>query len=382
MRRVLIGCVGIVMVAALAGAAPLSAAAPIIVTVAKANDTYVRHSEGAAIELGDGRLLLIWQEFKKGPGDSDFFPGRLVAKPSKDGGRTWSDYRVVVENEPGDINVFSPNLVRLGNGSILFVFMRYHSFAKAQNVYPPASIFARISRDDGKTFQPLATISKEQFVTICSSSIRRLSSGRVLIPLNRDVSKKGQPDHWEAGVAYSDDNGKTWTEGDSWVDAPKRGAMEPHVEETKGKRLLMVMRTQLGAVYRAESPDGGKTWSKATSLGVEAPESCPELIKIPATGDLLLIWNAAKYDPKWASHFGKRTPLSAGISKDGGKTWSKPRHIETDPGWAFSNPGAYFTSKGTLFLNYWACKYQPNGAMSNYPIDLKAAIVDQKWLYE
>ena len=36
-------------------------------------------------------------------------------------------------------------------------------------------------------------------------------------------------------------------------------AMEPHVAEIKKDELLMVMRTQLGAVYRADSRDGGRT---------------------------------------------------------------------------------------------------------------------------
>src|SRR5262249_44102531 len=129
------------------------------------------------------------------------------------------------------------------------------------------------------------------------------------------------------------------------------------------------------------SKDGGRTWSKGESLGIEAPESCPELVRLPKTGDLLLIWNAAKYDPKWFSHFGKRTPLSTAVSKDGGKTWSKPRHLETDPTWAFSKPGCFFTSKGTALIHYWACAYQRTGAMSNYPIHLKLAIVSADWLY-
>jgi len=352
------------------------------VMVAEARGKVARNSEAAMIELKDNRLFAIWQEFQKGEGDSDFFPGRLVAMTSRDGGRTWGGYRVLVENAPGDINVFSPSLLRLPDDRILFCFMRYHSFAKAQNKYPPASAFAWVSADEARTFKPLATLWKEKPVTLCSATLRRLSSGRILLPINRDLSKKGQPDHWEAGTTFSDDGGKTWQQCNNWVDLPKRGAMEPHVEELSDRSVLMVMRTQLGAVYKAASKDGGKTWSKGDSLGVEAPESCPELIKIPSTGDLLLIWNASKYDPKWASHFGKRTPLSAAVSKDDGKTWSKPRHLETDAGWAFSNPGCCFTSKGTVVVNYWACKYQPSGLMSNYPIHLKAALVDLKWLYE
>lgn len=360
---------------------PPLAAEPVIVTVGKADDKSVRYSEGSAVELKDGRLLLVYQEMKKGEGDSDFFPGRLVARTSKDGGRTWDDFRAIVENEPGDANVMSPSLLRLADGGILLTFLRNHNFAKKTKTYPPISAYAWVSKDDGQTFKPLATLWRQQMISLCNNTLKRLASGRILLTVNRDASTEGQKDHWQAGVIYSDDGGKNWTFGETWVDVPKRGAMEPHAEEIKEGHLLMVMRTQMGSVYKAESRDSGKTWSKGEPLGVESPESCPELLKVPATGDLLLIWNGSKYDPKWASHFGKRTPLSTAVSKDGGKTWSKPRHLETDAGWAFSNPGACFTSKGTLILNYWACKYQPNGYMSNFPIDLKVAVVEGKWLY-
>src|SRR5262245_38337356 len=280
------------------------AAQPVIVTVAKADDKHVRHSEGSAVELTDGRLLLAWIEFTRGQGDSDFFPARIVARTSKDGGKTWDGYRVLARPEPGEISAFSPNLLRLKDGRLLFVYMRYLSFSKAANKYPPATTVAMISEDDGKTFTRQATILSEQPITVCSHSLKQLASGRIVLPLNRDLSKKGQPDHWEAGVAYSDDGGKSWKQSDDWVDAPRRGAMEPHVEEIKYNHLLMVMRTQMGAIYRSESRDGGRIWSKAASLGIEAPESCPELYKIPRTGDLLLIWNGAKFDPQWPSHFG------------------------------------------------------------------------------
>jgi len=352
---------------------------PEIFTIAKAQGKNVRNSEGSVTQLKDGSLFVVYQEFERGDGDSDFFPGRLVGKSSKDG-TEWTNHRVIVENEKGDINVFSPSLLRLSDNSTLLCFMRYHSFAKATNKYPPASAFAWISRDECKTFQPLATLWKEKPTTLCSATLRRLKSGRLVIPVNRDLSKKGDPDHWEAGTIYSDDIGKTWTECTNHVDLPKRGAMEPHVEETVDNKLLMVMRTQLGHVYKAESADGGKSWSKGETLGIEAPESCPELVKVPETSDLVLIWNASRYDPKWASHFGKRTPLSAALSKDGGKTWGPPRHIETDPKWAFSNPGLFFFGDKAI-LNYWACEYQKNGSMSNYPIHLKGAIIDKRWFY-
>src|SRR5262245_27197044 len=116
-----------------------TAAEPLISTIAKADDKFVRHSEGSAVELKDRRLMLAWIEFTRGAGDSDFFPARIVSRTSKDGGRTWEDYRVLAVPEPGEISAFSPNLLRLKDGRLLFVYMRYLSLAKAQNKYPPAT---------------------------------------------------------------------------------------------------------------------------------------------------------------------------------------------------------------------------------------------------
>src|SRR5690349_1706735 len=110
--------VGLVVTSPALGDGP--APRPEIVMVAEARGKVVRNSEAAMVGLRDGTLLAVWQEFQKGQGDSDFFPGRLVAGTSADGGRTWGGYRVLVENEPGDVNVFSPSLLRLADGAILF----------------------------------------------------------------------------------------------------------------------------------------------------------------------------------------------------------------------------------------------------------------------
>jgi len=84
--------------------------ATVIVTVAKSTPEFTRKSEGDVIELDDGRLLLVYMEFS-GTG-SDFAKTRLVAQESSDGGRTWGRHRVITETTPGDMNVYSPNLIR------------------------------------------------------------------------------------------------------------------------------------------------------------------------------------------------------------------------------------------------------------------------------
>ena len=156
-----------------------------------------------------------------------------------------------------------------------------------------------------------------------------------------------------AGVAVviSDDDGLTWKEAANRITLPKRGAMEPHVEQARDGRVLMVMRNQLGSLHLAESADDGMHWTEPKSTGLKSPESCPELVRIPKTGDLLMIWNES-FDPGFRSHFGKRSPLTAALSKDDGRTWQNLRQIESDPNRAFSNPGCRFTRDGRAIVNY------------------------------
>ena len=347
----------------------------VIVTAAETTPEYTRNSEGDVIELDDGRLLLVYMEFT-GDG-SDVAQTRFAAKASSDGGLTWDKHRVITETAPGDVNVYSPNLIRAQNGDILLFFIRQHNAAP-----PSITHHAWKSGDQGKTFAPHAEYAKEQAYSLCNAVIKRLDSGRLLLPTSQTHQAGDGPyGHAYAGaVLYSDDDGLTWEVSESRVQLPMRGVMEPHVEQTRDGRVLMVMRSQLGALFTSESTDDGVTWSSPQTSGLRAPESCPELVRIPSTGDLLMIWNNSPYDPAFRSHYGKRSPLTAAVSKDEGKTWEHVRDIEDDPGRAFSNPGCRFTREGKAVVNYWTCEYLPDWRMQDV-IDLRVAIIDTEWFY-
>jgi sialidase-1 len=263
---------------------------------------------------------------------------------------------------------------------VLFFNTTYHVLGGGQPAI--ASGFVRRSRDEGKTFSEPATVYARQQMVWASGTVKRLSTGRIILPLDCFGGVWPNADHAFVSATYSDDRGHTWQRSKSDLDLPLRGAMEAHIEELKDGRLMMVMRTQLGAVFHSHSRDGGESWSKPQVTPFRAPESCPELARVPTTGDLALVWNNSEYDPKFGSHYGKRSPLTIAVSRDDGTTWSRHRDIETDPRWAFSNPGLFFFGKGRAILLYWACPYTDQWLMNVDLIDLKAAIFDVKWLYE
>ena len=341
-----------------------------IITLAASTPEFTRKGEGDVIELKDGRLMLVYMEFS-GTG-SDEAKTRFVSQESADRGTTWSGHRLIAETEPGDMNVYSPNLIRSVDDGILLIFMRQHETS------PPTSTHhAWKSTDEGRTFKPWSVFGKGTTYNVCNAVVKRMKSGRLLLPVTF-THETGST--YGGVVLLSDDDGLTWSEAKNRISLPMRGVMEPHVEQASDWRVLMIVRSQLGSIQMSESSDDGLTWTLPKSTGLKSPESCPELTRIPSTGDLLVVWNNS-YDPKFFSHFGKRSPLTAAVSRDNGKTWQHLRDIETDPKRAFSNPGCRFLRDGTAILNYWTCEYLPNWAMQDV-IDIRIAIIDTPWFYE
>ncbi|MGE3822361.1 MAG: sialidase family protein, partial [Isosphaeraceae bacterium] len=158
----------------------------------------------------------------------------------------------------------------------------------------------------------------------------------------------------------SDDEGQTWRRSRTGVPYARRGAMEPEVVELSGGTLLMHFRTQLGHIAVSRSFDGGETWTEGASWGVRSPEAPATLRRIPSTGDLLLIWNDTYREGE--GHGGKRTPLTAAISTDEGRTWSHRRDIETSEKHTYAYTSVLF-DRGRALLSYYV-RDESNGEIS------------------
>jgi sialidase-1 len=350
------------------------------IVIAAADQGNPRNSEAGMVELMDGSILMGYQEYIAGPaGGEDNGLNQLVTILSRDGGLSWGEKRVRVTNNAGDVNVYNSNFLRLGD-EILYAYMRYHVLAQGQP--PSTSMFLCRSLDEGATFSAPQPIWERQPMSCASGVMKRLSSGRILFPIGRQTGAIwSATDHDTQGSLFSDDNGQSWQLCSNWVDLPLRGAMEAHVEELRDGRILMVMRTQLGSVFQAHSADGGETWSKPQTTGLRQPETCPELIRL-STGDLMIVWCNAEYDPKFASHYGKRSPLTVAISRDEGLTWMNARNLADDPRLGYYNPVAYCTRGGRVIVSFTETPYTPHWHMGHKNNHLSAAVFDADWLME
>ncbi len=321
------------------------AAKPVGITndVYPATAEHPRYSEGSILPLADGSLLFANTEFDQSA--SDFAKARIVGRRSSDGGKNWGPAAISQENI-GQLNVMSVTLRRFRTQQAASLGMFY----LVKNGHDDLKVYLKTSPDDGRTFGEARLITNAPGYHVMNNDrVTELLDGRLVCPVSwaKDVEKDG---HFTSFCYWSDDEGRTWAAGKSRVDVPQRGAMEPEVLELDDGRLLMILRTQLGEIYASHSTDRGESWSAAVPWGVKSPESPATLRRIPATGDLLLVWN-----PGFAAgtdHGGKRTPLVAAISTDEGRTWGPQRVLEDENNQSYAYTSLVFC-EGKVLLSYY-----------------------------
>jgi sialidase-1 len=307
-----------------------------------------RTSEGAIIQLSGGSLLLAWTEFYAGTA-ADHGPARIVGRVSADQGRRWGEKYTLVEND-GGCNVMEVNFLRLNSGQIALFYCQKNSSSS------DCRIMMRTSKDEGKTWIAAGQLSPEKKYTgLTNGRSLRLRSGRILL------------EAWEGGDSYcclSDDDGRTWRDGRR-VRPSGAQCWEPACVELKDGRVMMLMRTGIGGQYKSISTDGGQTWSVPVHTPLRGTAAPVSIGRIPATGDLLAIWNN---NPGGKT----RNPLTAAISKDEGETWQSFRNLEDASGDAWAYPAVTWVGDRALvtYFNY-------KGGLS-----LKLRGLPTSWFYE
>ena len=264
---------------------------------------------------------------------------------SRDGGESWGEQQELPEP------VCAWGVLRLQSGA-LAAFSRDTLW---------------LSRDDGRSWgegRPIELLGSPYYDTLI-----QLSSGRLLYPNRVCFANQNHPDlpldhvrsygiwkgirrlvdghyHWPeidiGSVSYSDDEGATWQVCDGelmgWFDrdgvANGYGGItacdEPSVVETSDGRVLFLARSTVGRLVASYSRDGGATWSAVRPTELAGSYSPPAVTSIPATGDLLCVWNQTSREEIRRGY--RRGRLTAAISRDSGATWEQFRTIEVSAG--------------------------------------------------
>ena len=336
-----------------------------------------RNSEGAFVTLDDGRILFAYSRYS-GRSGADHGTAVIAARHSDDGGVTWSRRdRVLVPNE-GACNVMSVSLLRLQDGRIALFYARKNSFLDCR-------LRMRVSEDEGRTWgDPVLCIPAPGYFVVNNDRVIQLRSGRLLIPAayhrpRLDTTEMRGDAFDRHGIALfycSDDGGDTWHESDHWLALPVRsssGLQEPGVVELGRGRVYGWCRTSTGRQWHFSSRDGGQNWSRPEPSRFRTPCSPLSIKRIPATGDLLAVWNDWRQRPADAPQ--QRTPLASATSRDEGRSWRNTRLIEDDPERGFCYTAVHFAGDAALLA--YCCGGRGSGILQ----DLCVRRVPVDWFY-
>ena len=269
----------------------------------------------------------------------------LLLKRSIDGGKTWSQQKIVYEEgDTAKITIGNPCVVvDRETNHIWLTFCRNND-----------RVFVTSSEDDGITWSEPREITSEVkkdnwgwYATGPGSGIQIQQGkykGRLVIPCDH-VTEKTERRY--SHVIYSDDHGKTWQLGGI---TPQDGVNECEVVELTDGWLMLNMRNydrSQSVRQVAYSDDGGITW-KNQHFDKELTEPiCQAAIERhtwPARNQrgVILFSNP--------DHPDKRVNMTVKASFDGGNTWSKKKVL-------YSGPGAY-SDLAALPNNDIACLYE------------------------
>jgi predicted neuraminidase len=223
----------------------------------------------------------------------------------------------------------------------------------------------KISRDHAETWSDASMLAVDEGMMVRNRPIVLLDGG-YLLPVyhetGHDTEKVG-PDSTSLFLRF-DPKANSWSKTGP-IRSP-RGNIQPAVVQLDDRNLVAYCRRggdydpkTIGYIVRAESHNGGNTWSEGKDSQFPNPNAAVEFIKL-RSGRLLLIFNDSMT---------RRTPLTAAVSSDQDRTWPVRRNIcegEND----FAYPSAFQGRDGRIHLVF----------TSDRRSVVNHAVFDEEWL--
>ncbi len=270
-----------------------------------ANDEYYNAFPGLA-RLDDGTLVTVYRKGILHARDR----GYIVSRRSVDGGSTWSEEMVVVDNPALDLR--DPNIVRLADGALVVNYFQYDFDA-------PGTVLNGLevvhSFDGGETWEAPVSVGTGSYVAT-SAPILELPDGELLLAY---YGSHGGSRYATAYVIRSEDGGQWWL-GETVIAAgPEYGKpfQEPNLLLLENGHVLATIRSdgERPIIHTSVSEDRGRTWSEPSPAFKGS--GTPSVARL-ASGAVVMIYR---------SKIGRNFGLPAiRVSSDGGATWT------ADPG--------------------------------------------------
>jgi sialidase-1 len=343
----------LLLAAALSLASRVAAAENDVVLNIEPSKEYPRNSEGSFARLQSGKIIFYYTQFYGGTGDEA--PAHIVGIESADGGRTWSGPREIVPNRGGK-NVMSVSLLRLQSGKLALFYVLKNSWTDCRP-------YVSLSTDEAATWsEPRLAVAAPGYFVLNNDRVIQLASGRLVVPVafhrSRDTDPHSSRSFDSRALAFwylSDDEGQSWTESATWWALPGvrtgTGMQEPGVIELQRDHLFTWARTDQGRQFGCTSTDGGRTWTAPAPTELQSPVSPASMKHLPNSNQLLAIYN--DHSGQFPFPKGRRTPLIAAVSSDGGASWPKRKVLEPDPDGWYCYTAIHFTEDAVL-LGYCA----------------------------
>ncbi len=273
------------------------------------------------VEHEPGKLMAAWFG-----GDREGAKNVQIWASSFDG-KKWSE-PAVVGSEPGQ-PCWNPVLFKTAQGTL---FLWY----KAGPSPMTWTGFARKSTDGGKAWTKPEMMPAGMWGPVRAKPIQ-LKDGTILAGTSVESHR-----NWTPYVDRSTDDGTTWLRSSPFPVPGKMNQIQPTLFEAEDGRIVALMRSRdPRKVCRAESKDGGKTFTPAEETELPNPSTGLDVVK---TGprELFLVYNHTPIG---------RTPLSLARSTDDGKSWKKVKDLETELG-EYSYPAMILSAVGKLEITY------------------------------
>ena len=254
----------------------------------------------------------------------------MIAYRSSDKGKIWTG-PVVAWKVPYNQHGFVPLVPR--GGKRIYAFGTEPIFGRIED-RENAPIGFRVSSDDGHNWSPVTLIRPENDPDYLGMFVMRMCEtdrGTWLLAPHTGMSRN--PRHTRLYVMRSTDRGKTWRllpgpRPNGWTE-PKYGRMEEGRPIALGNgRVLLIVRTAEGHLWKLRSRDDGLAWSRPEPTPLVHPLA-PPMVFVLSDRKTLAAFHHNRYtggetnSPSGAD----RSELWVSLSRDGGETWSEPRFV-------------------------------------------------------